>query len=56
MKQMMERMRDERGVVMYVDLHGHSVKKNVFIYGCDAKHFDTVLTLLALVHVHKYKY
>ena len=40
MKNMMERMRDERGIVLYVDLHGHSVKKNAFIYGCDAKFFD----------------
>ena len=25
---------------LFVDLHGHSVKKNVFMYGCDAKHFN----------------
>jgi hypothetical protein len=23
-------------VFMYVDLHGHSRKQNVFMYGCDA--------------------
>ena len=37
----MQRMRDERGIILFVDLHGHSVKKNVFIYGCDSKYFET---------------
>eukprot|EP00802_Teleaulax_amphioxeia_P006230 Tamp_06234.p1 GENE.Tamp_06234~~Tamp_06234.p1 ORF type:complete len:549 (+),score=86.53 Tamp_06234:857-2503(+) len=40
MRQMMEEMRHERGIALFVDLHGHSVKKNVFMYGCDAKHFN----------------
>ena len=39
MKQMMEEMRNERGIALFVDLHGHSVKKNVFMYGCDANYF-----------------
>ena len=26
-----------RGVVLYVDLHGHSRKKNIFMYGCEHK-------------------
>ncbi|TYZ65345.1 hypothetical protein PybrP1_012669 [[Pythium] brassicae (nom. inval.)] len=26
-----------RGVVFFCDLHGHSRKKNVFVYGCDTK-------------------
>jgi hypothetical protein len=25
-----------RGVLLFLDLHGHSRKKNVFLYGCDA--------------------
>jgi len=40
MKAMMERMRDERGIALFVDLHGHSVKNNCFIYGCDAKYWQ----------------
>ena len=26
---------EEREVVVYCDLHGHSRKNNVFIYGCE---------------------
>lgn len=26
-----------RGIVFYCDIHGHSRKKNVFLYGCDTK-------------------
>ena len=29
------RLMEEREVVAYVDLHGHSRKQNVFIYGCE---------------------
>ena len=29
------RLVEEREVVVYCDLHGHSRKQNVFIYGCD---------------------
>lgn len=29
------RLVEEREVVLYCDLHGHSRKQNVFIYGCD---------------------
>jgi len=25
----------ERGVYLYIDLHGHSQNKNTFLYGCD---------------------
>ena len=34
-KALMERMRGEREIAMFVDLHGHSAKSNVFMYGCD---------------------
>ena len=27
----------QRKVVMYIDMHGHSRKKNVFFYGCAEK-------------------
>ena len=29
------RLVEEREVVLYCDMHGHSKKQNVFIYGCD---------------------
>jgi len=37
-KMMLKRFSEDREVVMYCDLHGHSRKKNVFIYGCDSKY------------------
>ncbi|XP_045479468.1 cytosolic carboxypeptidase 2-like isoform X2 [Harmonia axyridis] len=34
-KLMMRRLIEECGVSMYCDLHGHSRKHNIFIYGCE---------------------
>ena len=34
-RQLIKKLRDEIGVVLYVDLHGHSRKQNVFMYGCE---------------------
>jgi cytosolic carboxypeptidase protein 2/3 len=34
-KKLIRQMHQERGVVMYCDLHGHSRKPNVFMYGCN---------------------
>ena len=31
------RLQEEREVAVYCDLHGHSRKQNVFIYGCENK-------------------
>ncbi|KAJ8024122.1 Cytosolic carboxypeptidase 2 [Holothuria leucospilota] len=36
-KAMIKKLLDEREVVVYCDLHGHSRKQNVFIYGCENK-------------------
>ena len=33
-KAMVQKLANEREVVMYCDLHGHSRKQDVFIYGC----------------------
>ena len=33
-REYMRRMKTEKNVLMYIDLHGHSRKKNVFFYGC----------------------
>ena len=35
----MERVCWERPIVLFVDLHGHSRKSNVFCYGCDVAHW-----------------
>jgi hypothetical protein len=35
LKLMMRRLRDDRSVLLYVDLHGHSRKQNIFVYGCN---------------------
>ena len=35
MKTMMARMQEDREVVLFMDLHGHSRKPNVFCYGCE---------------------
>lgn len=34
MKDLLKSMHKEKEVVMYIDIHGHSRKKNVFFYGC----------------------
>lgn len=36
-KQMIMKESMDRGVVFFCDIHGHSRKKNVFMYGCDTK-------------------
>ena len=33
-KQMIKRMKEERELLIYCDFHGHSRKKNCFMYGC----------------------
>lgn len=33
-KQLIKRMKEERDFLLYCDFHGHSRKKNAFIYGC----------------------
>ena len=35
LKDLLMNLQDTRGVLMFVDLHGHSKKKNSFVYGCD---------------------
>uniref|UniRef100_H3G5Y8 Peptidase M14 domain-containing protein n=1 Tax=Phytophthora ramorum TaxID=164328 RepID=H3G5Y8_PHYRM len=36
-KELLTKERSSRGVVFFCDMHGHSRKKNVFMYGCDTK-------------------
>ena len=35
MKHLLQTTQRQRGVLLYLDLHGHSKKKNAFLYGCD---------------------
>lgn len=35
LKTMMRRLKQDRSITLYCDLHGHSRKQNVFIYGCE---------------------
>ena len=35
-KQLLSHLQYTRGVSLFLDIHGHSAKKNTFIYGCDA--------------------
>ncbi|KAK6191784.1 hypothetical protein SNE40_003379 [Patella caerulea] len=37
-RSMIRKLLQEREIVVYCDLHGHSRKQNVFIYGCENKH------------------
>lgn len=34
-KELLRETHRHRGVLFYVDIHGHSRKKNIFLYGCD---------------------
>jgi len=34
-KVLLRRLVDENGVFLYCDIHGHSRKNNVFMYGCE---------------------
>jgi cytosolic carboxypeptidase protein 2/3 len=34
-KKLAKQMQVERGVVLFCDMHGHSRKQNIFMYGCD---------------------
>jgi hypothetical protein len=35
--QLIRKTKEERELLIYCDFHGHSRKKNVFIYGCASK-------------------
>lgn len=36
-KQLVRKMKEERDLVLFCDIHGHSRKKNIFMYGCSGK-------------------
>ncbi|XP_051031819.1 cytosolic carboxypeptidase 3 [Phodopus roborovskii] len=37
-RNMIHRLMEKREVILYCDLHGHSRKQNIFMYGCDGSH------------------
>lgn len=37
LKKFIKDLNQEKEVIMYIDLHGHSRQKNVFFYGCCPK-------------------
>ncbi|KAJ1484386.1 hypothetical protein T484DRAFT_1894477, partial [Baffinella frigidus] len=41
LKNMIQELQRDRGVVLFCDMHGHSRKKGVFVYGCDPSKRET---------------
>lgn len=39
-KYLIRNMNQERKIVLYCDLHGHSRKENAFFYGCSFKNYE----------------
>jgi murein tripeptide amidase MpaA len=39
-KKLAKQMQVERGVVLFCDMHGHSRKQNIFMYGCESHRSD----------------
>jgi len=36
-KLLLRKLKEEKEVLLYCDFHGHSRKKNIFMYGCTGK-------------------
>ncbi|SPQ97295.1 unnamed protein product (mitochondrion) [Plasmodiophora brassicae] len=50
-KQVIRRLSDERGLFVFVDLHGHSRRHNMFIYGCPPTPAAVEQVSTAVAHV-----
>ncbi len=48
-KQMMKKFQEDRDIFLFIDLHGHSRKKNIFMYGCSDKHQSPSKRILSRV-------
>jgi cytosolic carboxypeptidase protein 2/3 len=48
-KKLIRDLHNERGVILYCDLHGHSRKQNVFMYGCNNKMIPTECRVFPLI-------
>ncbi|XP_075413514.1 cytosolic carboxypeptidase 3 [Tenrec ecaudatus] len=44
-RNMIRRLMEKREVILYCDLHGHSRKENIFMYGCDSSNRSKALYL-----------
>jgi hypothetical protein len=52
LKEMIRRFGEDRELVLYCDMHGHSRSSNIFIYGCDDPRGENPNRLLARVFPH----
>lgn len=48
-KKLIKKVHQERTCILYCDLHGHSRKPNVFMYGCDIKDAPEKTRILPLI-------
>eukprot|EP01017_Pseudomicrothorax_dubius_P030176 TRINITY_DN3736_c0_g1_i4.p1 TRINITY_DN3736_c0_g1~~TRINITY_DN3736_c0_g1_i4.p1 ORF type:complete len:304 (+),score=75.68 TRINITY_DN3736_c0_g1_i4:107-1018(+) len=58
-KQMIKKIREEREIVLFCDIHGHSRKNNIFFYGCsgkDTKKREHVIPLLMSKNCEVFSY
>ncbi|KAK2949852.1 putative Cytosolic carboxypeptidase Nna1 [Blattamonas nauphoetae] len=44
-KQMIKKLQEEMGVDLFVEIHDHSRKKNIFLFGCENKDASGLMTL-----------
>ena len=52
MKEIMKRLKEDRTVALFTDIHGHSRSSNLFIYGCDDLSPDNPNRILSRVFPH----
>ena len=48
-KKIIKDIHQERGLLLYCDLHGHSRKQDVFMYGCNNKQFPAQCRVFPLI-------
>ena len=48
-KRLLQMVSEEREVVLFCDMHGHSMRKNVFVYGCCNKQDKKTSALIKLI-------
>lgn len=50
-KQLISQICKEKKIILYMDYHGHSRKKNIFIYGCSSKERDRMIKIRIYPHI-----
>ena len=48
-KRLIQMIAEEREVVLFCDMHGHSMRKNVFVYGCSVKNDKKQTAMVKLI-------